>query len=72
MEGAFGDPAMAAVGEPGADLLLSPPSDAPIELATVELDLLAECVAQSAGLFSMRCLHVPWPACPNVSLKVGM
>ena len=69
MKGAFDDYAMAAAGEPGADLLLSPPSDAPIELAsTVELDFLAECVAQSAGLFSMRCLHVL--ACPNLIFQV--
>ena len=68
MEGDFGDPAMAAVGELGADCLLSPPSDAPIVPATVELDLLAECVGQSAGLFSMRCLHVL--ACPTLILQV--
>jgi hypothetical protein len=68
MECTFDEPAVAGIDSSEVDLLLLPPSDAPIECATPELDLLANCVAQSAGPFLMQCLRVP--ACPSFNLKV--
>ena len=66
MDASFGEPAMAGIVELMVESLLSPPDDAPIEPATSELDLSAECVAQSAG--QCKCVL----KCPSLSLKVCM
>ena len=60
-------PATAGIDFAVVHSLLPAPSDEPIVLATPELDLLADCIAQSAGPFLLRV-----PTCPTLYLKVGI
>jgi hypothetical protein len=65
---AFVGSAAAAVLLGDVNSLLTLPCEAPIESATIELDLLTDCVAQSACPFLMRSLLVP--ACPTSVSRV--
>jgi hypothetical protein len=69
MAAAFGQPAAAGMSMPVVECLLEPPCDAPIACGALELDLLAEVVAQSAGPFLKRCLRVL--RCPTLHSKLG-
>ena len=68
MASTFDEPAMAATASPSVESLILPPCDAPIESATLELDLLAEFVAQCAG--QLRSHSVLVLTCPTLPLKV--